>query len=217
MARLEAPTNRGGRRGRQAAGSRPPRKRFLIVCEGEVTETLYFESFPVATDVRVTVKGEGKNTTSLVATAKSHADKGSYNEVWVVYDHDDFGAELFNAAEAAIRNAGKKRREAWHAAWSNQAFEVWYLLHFDYFDGKLHRHLVQEKVNDCLANHGGYRKNRPDMYELLKNRQGDAIRRAEKLTKDHGIAPHGSTPPASANPCTTVHRLVQALNAQIPT
>lgn len=216
MARLEAPTNRGGRRGRQAAGSRPLRKRFLIVCEGEVTEPLYFESFRVPKEV-LTVKGEGKSTTSLVAAAESHADKGSYDEVWVVYDHDDFGATLFNAAEAAIQQAGAKRDEAWHAAWSNQAFEVWYLLHFDYFDGELHRHVVQKKVSERLAKHGGYRKNRPDMYKVLESLQATAIRNAEKLAEAHGIAPHGSTPPASANPCTTVHRLVQALNAQIPT
>lgn len=66
---------------------------------------------------------------------------------------------------------------------------MWYLLHFELFDGRLHRHLV--------------------------DRQPDAIQRAQRLAKDHGVAPHGNTPPASANPCTQVHLLVEALDAEI--
>ena len=215
MARLDAPPGRGGRRGRRDPSSRPLRKRFLIVCEGEVTEKLYFEAFPVASDVRVTVMGDGRNTTSLVDAARRHTDNGDYDEVWVVYDHDDFGAERFNAAEAEIQCANEDRAEKWHAAWSNPAFELWYLLHFIYVDGQLHRHVVQKKLHEHLATSGGYRKNRPDLYQLLFKHQPAAIARAEKLAQEHLITPHGSTP-ADANPCTTVHRLVAALNAEIP-
>ena len=215
MSRLESPPPRSGRRGRRDAAARPLRKRFLIVCEGEATEKLYFEAFPVASDVRVTVTGEGRNTTSLVDAALRHADQGTYDQVWVVYDRDDFGAERFNAADAEIQRAGAERDEEWHAAWSNQAFELWYLLHFIYVESQLHRHVVQRKLHERLAESGGYRKNRPDLYELLLGRQPNAIAHAERLAEEHQITPHGSTPPASANPCTTVHRLVQALNAEI--
>lgn len=217
MARLGPVDSGRGRRGRRFE-SRRLRKRFLIVCEGEVTEVRYFEAFPVPTDVRVTVKGEGKNTMSLVAAAIEHADEGEYDEVWVVYDHDDFPDDRFNAAEAEIRGLSRRRRETWCAAWSHQAFEVWYLLHFQLFDGRLHRHLVQKKVGERLAEQfqrAGYRKNDPDIYRMLLSRQADAVRHAEKLEKLHRIEPHGDTPPSRANPCTTVHRLVKALNDQI--
>ncbi|MEZ4453176.1 MAG: RloB family protein [Nannocystaceae bacterium] len=217
MARLEHPTSGRGRRGRRFE-TRSLRKRFLIVCEGEVTEVRYFEAFPVPKDVRVTVKGEGKSTTSLVAAARHHADEGTYDEVWVVYDHDDFGAERFNAAAAEIDAENGRRSERWSAAWSNQAFEVWYLLHFEYFDGRLHRHLVQEKVGELLKRHGlrrGYRKNDPDLYSALHSRQPSALRNAESLARTHAIAPYGEAAPAAANPCTTVYRLVEALNAEI--
>lgn len=59
-----------GRRGRRPYEGRPMRLRFLIVCEGEKTEPLYFRAFPVAADVQVDVRGEGANTTSLVQAAE---------------------------------------------------------------------------------------------------------------------------------------------------
>ncbi len=46
------------------------RRWFLIVCEGEKTEPNYFRSFPVDTKViKLDIKGEGKNTKSLVEKA----------------------------------------------------------------------------------------------------------------------------------------------------
>lgn len=93
------------------------------------------------------------------------------------------------------------------------------MLHFQRFDGKLHRHLVQAKLGELLrARHGragGYRKNDPDMYELLLGHQPQALEHARRLARDHGIDPHGRTAPADASPCTTVFRLVEALNAEI--
>jgi hypothetical protein len=222
MSRLEHPVNGKGRRGRQF-NTRAPRRSFLIVCEGEVTEVRYFEAFPVRKEVLVAVRGEGKNTTSLVAAAIAHADRAAkqdapFDEVWVVYDHDDFGADKFNRAAAEVHALNDRRDERWHAAWSHQAFEVWYLLHFQFFDGRLHRHLVQKKLGELLQQHHGrtsYRKNDPQIYELLLSRQPTALQHADRLTREHAVAPHGNTPPADANPCTQVHLLVEALNAEI--
>lgn len=222
MARLETLDPGRGRRGRHFA-NRAPRRSFLIVCEGEVTEVRYFQAFPVRKDVLVAVRGEGKNTTSLVAAAVAHADRAAaqdarYDEVWVVYDHDDFGADKFNRAAHEIHALGETRDERWHAGWSHQAFEVWYLLHFIYFDGCLHRHLVQKKLGELLGQHCGrtsYRKNDPQIYELLFPRQEIALKHAHRLTREHCVDPHGRTSPADANPCTQVHRLVEALNAEI--
>lgn len=92
-------------------------------------------------------------------------------------------------------------------------------MHFQFFDGELHRHLVQAKLGELLRAHcvraDGYAKNDPRMYELLLPYQPQAIAHAQRLAEDHGIAPHGRTTPADANPCTTVFRLVEALNAEI--
>ncbi len=213
---------RRGRRGCRPYASRALRKNFLIVCEGAVTEVAYFEAFPVSRKVRVVVRGEGKNTTSLVKTAVEHADRATqerepFDQVWVVYDRDDFGAEKFNQADTDIRNLDSRRPEQWRAAWSNQAFELWYVLHFQFFDSKLHRHLLNDKLGELLkaAGHdGGYAKNDPLMYDVLLPFQPRAIAHAQRLEKEHGLAGH--TTPDSQNPGTKVFALVEALNADIP-
>lgn len=57
------------------------RRWFLIVCEGEKTEPNYFRSFPVDTKViKLDIKGEGKNTKSLVKKAIEWKNKDEYNE-----------------------------------------------------------------------------------------------------------------------------------------
>jgi hypothetical protein len=53
------------------------------------------------------------------------------------------------------------------------------------------------------------------MYEALRPYQSQAIDHAKRLAESHGVAPHGTTTPADANPCTTVFRLVEALDAEI--
>ncbi len=187
------------------------------MCEGEKTEPNYFRAFPVPADVAVEVVGEGANTVSLVkkalARAKAAAKAGAaYDEVWVVYDQDSFGPKAFNTADATIAKHNQAGPEAWGAAWSNQAFEVWYLLHFQYFDTRLDRVVVTEKLNACL---GGYAKNDPNLYAKLKPHQATAIQRAHTLALAKGVAPHGRTLPADAWSCTQVHRLVEALNAEV--
>ena len=171
-----------------------------------MTEVRYFEAFPVPKQVQVAVHGEGKNTTSLVAAAVKHADRAReddvpFDEVWLVYDHDDFGADKFNRAAQEVDALDATRDELWQAAWSHQAFEVWYLLHFQYFDGQLHRHHVQKRLGDLLAKHcgRGYRKNDPYLYELLLSRQPTALQHALRLARTHGVtAPHRPPTPTLA-------------------
>ena len=54
-----------------------------------------------------------------------------YQNIWVVFDKDDF--EDF---DQAIMEAARK---GYKAAWSNQSFEYWIYLHFNYSDSALHR------------------------------------------------------------------------------
>ena len=101
---------------------------FLIVCEGERTEPNYFEAFRAAGDVRkITVKGEGYNTLSLVRRTIELADEGDYDQVWCVFDRDSFPAQTFNAALELAAQRG------FYVAYSNEAFELWYLLHFHFY------------------------------------------------------------------------------------
>lgn len=104
--------------------------RILIVCEGEKTEPNYFRSFDRHRKGNVvyelTLDGGRMNTVGVVDKAISLRDKANipYDRVWAVFDKDGFPAKNFNTA---IAKANQNHIEC---AWSNEAFELWYLYHF---------------------------------------------------------------------------------------
>ena len=95
----------------------------LIVCEGVNTEPSYFKQFKL-TSATIKALGNGKNTLSLVRQAIKLRDQGNFEEVWCVFDKDIFPAQDFNAAITLAEANGLK------VAYSNQAFEYWFILHF---------------------------------------------------------------------------------------
>jgi hypothetical protein len=181
--------------------TRKERATFLIVCEGEKTEPNYFRAFHGPIEVKA--EGYGYNTISLVRKAievreKEEREHHKYDQVWCVFDKNSFSDKDFN--EAII--LAKKHKIK--SAYSNEAFELWYLLHFSYHQAGTSRNdygrMLSEKLNF------NYRKNHPGMHEELQSMQADAIRHADMLLKTYN--PHN---PAKDNPCTTVHVLVQEL------
>ena len=56
-----------------------------------------------------------------------------YDHYWVVFDKDNTQNQTFN------ESIDLARRNGFQVAYSNQAFELWFLLHFDYISGPLHR------------------------------------------------------------------------------
>jgi hypothetical protein len=201
MARKPKPGGRkladkGKMPGRSPVEIRATYPRFLIVCEGEETERNYFEKF--RTNVTIKTIGTGKNTLSLVVDARKYAEQDDYNQIWVVFDLDSFPPDDFNSAIEQAQNAG------FQAAYSNEAFELWYVLHFDYMDSAISREQYIDILNEKV---GKYRKNDLTMYDKLQPRQETALRNARRLMENY--SPHN---PAQDNPCTTVHQLVDELN-----
>lgn len=190
----------------------PEKPSILIVCEGENTEPSYFNQFRLSSAV-VKAIGEGYNTVSLVNRAIELSQECDYDQVWCVFDKDDF--KDFNEA---VQLAEKSRLEV---GYSNQAFEYWILLHFnDHQGGGMHRDEYHDKINECVEKYGvnydgkGSKKVTEDLFELLdgidekagKNRAQLAIKRAERNYSrfDH-------TNPAKEESSTTVFRLVKEL------
>jgi hypothetical protein len=69
-----------------------PNVTFLIVCEGEKTEPLYFEGFRVKS-AKLIIRGEGNNTVNLVRIALRLRDQQAkerppYDQVWCVFDRE---------------------------------------------------------------------------------------------------------------------------------
>jgi hypothetical protein len=189
---------------RRLEGTRQSR-RILIVCEGERTEPNYFKAFPENPHVydEIDIQGTGYNTVSLVKKAmqlKNEAQKKRtpYQEVWCVFDRDSFPWKSFKDAIALAR------REKIRCAYSIEAFEIWYLLHFDYYDAALSRSQYKEKLTDKLKTN--YSKNDTKMYERLKDKQGIAIQYARKL-----YTFQCAKSIQDQNPVTTVFDLVEKL------
>lgn len=184
----------GGLLDRKVERRGEPKPHILIVCEGEKTEPNYFKAFRVSS---AEIIGIGHVTKSLVEYAIRYRDAADYpyDQVWCVFDRDDFDdfAEAITLAER--NNMG--------VAYSNQAFELWYLLHFSFMDSALHRDGYIEILKRQL---GTYKKNDRWMYDRLIEFQADAIRNAEKLLGSFTGSPNKS------DPSTTVHRLVIELN-----
>lgn len=184
--------------------TRSPKTRILIVCGGQATEVNYFKSFPVDTQVhQIDIEACAKDPWKIVQRVLKLRDRAEkegapYNQVWCVFDKDDFTDENFNLA---VRLAEEERLRV---AWSNQAFELWYCLHFDYLDSALHRSQYAAQLAGRL---GSYRKNDRAVYGKLISRQKHAIRNARKL---HALK--ADLPPAKQDPVTLVYELVETLN-----
>ena len=186
----------------------------LIVCEGEKTEPSYFNQFRL-TSATIKPVGEGYNTISLVNRAIQIANQTSYEQVWCVFDKDDFDSVDFNNAIILADANG------FGIAYSNQAFEYWILLHFnDHQGGGMHRDEYNDKLNKSLKefniSYDG-RKSKivtEEIFELLdgidektgKERKILAIERAEKI---YDRLDHNN--PANEESSTTVFRLVREL------
>lgn len=180
--------------------SRSEKKKILIVCEGSRTEPEYFQAFRVPKQV-CDIQGSGNNTLSLVKQAKNLSEKEDYSEVWCVFDRDSFPKTNVLGALRLAKKYGFK------CAFSNESFELWYVLHFEYLDTQITRKQYCSKLSKHLG--FTYSKGSQTIYKNLITMQSTAIKNAQKLLKE--IRPEG-TCPFEARPTTTVHELVIKLN-----
>lgn len=197
------------------------RKFYLIVCEGEKTEPNYFESLKsslpkgVLELTNIDIDGTGKNTLSIIEEAKKLRNKyeekylRKIDKVWAVFDKDSFPKKNFNNAI----NKGENSKPKINCAWTNEAFELWYLLHFNYYNTGISREqyqkLIEKEVNKA-ANRTDYiyKKNSKEMYAILNKfgNQEKAIKNAKRLENlyfDRSFSNH--------NPSTKVHKLINEL------
>ena len=197
------------------------RKYYLIVCEGAATEPNYFEGLKqdlpkgILTSYQIDIEGTGMNTQSLINEAlrlKSEYEKNqgrAIDRLWVVFDRDSFPSNNFNSA---IHQCRENNPEI-GCAWSNEAFELWYLLHFQYYENAMSRkdfkELIENNLKPVLGEQFRYEKNSEQMYALVKehgNQEG-AIRNGKRLAELYGK--HQDY--ANHNPCTMVWMLVEEL------
>ena len=183
------------------------RRRVLIVCEDSKSSRYYFESFPVDKQrIEINVLGAGMNTDSLVEEAVRKIEQAAksgqrYSDVWCVFDRDSFPLGHYTRAFQVAKNNKIK------VAWANEAFELWYLLHYCYLDVGISRADYGKKLRE---NGLDYDKADKTIYTKVKPFQERAIKNAAKLEKRWNES--GKACQERENPSTSVHKLVEYLN-----
>lgn len=200
----------------------PKPNSFLIVSEGAKTEPLYFDGLAAyinkkygqGIDVEkpiIDTKGEGKSTVSLVNAAEKIVTRANilYSQVWVAFDKDDF--QDFDEAITLAEEKG------YRVAWSNQSFEYWIFLHFNYADSALHRNDWVDKLSKLFKQWGistdGYKKNDPKVFEIATTHGSlkAAVNNATRIEATYT----DQMRPSQKDPCTKVHHLILELKPYI--
>lgn len=184
-------------------------KIFLIICEGENTEPSYFKSFPLG-NAEVEAYGIGRTKTALVKhvlkkefNKRSNADK----EIWVVFDFDLKPDQVEQQKEDYNRAIELAANKDIKVAYSNDSFELWFLLHYQHLELKWTRHQYYQKLGEwweCNYEKEGKkgefcRKIHQKLLNDPRSDQNEAISRASRMLNEQLDVPF-----ANQNPCTTV-------------
>ncbi len=197
----------------------------LIVCEGEKTEPNYFKAFPKQQGTiiyELNFGGGAINTLKVVEEAIRIRDESSqkYDSIWAVFDKDSFPDNDFNNA------IFKAKANDISCAWSNEAFELWYLLHFHNRTTPMSRTDYQKSIENAVENaminnkkrkknqknkNFQYEKNSVEMFEILEKygNQSQAISWAKQQCEsfeNEDFATH--------NPATKVYGLVEQITGK---
>lgn len=192
--------------------------RFLILCEGTKTEVNYLKavldtqknlrSGSSLLDVEnCNIQGAGRGTIALVDHAKKLACSRQlpYDRVWLVFDKDNFPD--FNQA---IREAGDA---GYYVAWSNEAFELWFLLHFRNQTTPIGRKDLIKALEKELRKYYedfSYDKSDLNMFQLLE-KYGDRDKASKFADKQRESPDYAPNTYHKCNPCTCVDLLIADL------
>lgn len=187
----------------------------LIITEGTKTEPLYFEALKERINARfpnrihMDIVGKGKSAEFLFneAVERVRNNPNGYSHVWLVYDTDDFPKDQIDNTAFRCKQISTAQTK-YHALWSNQCIELWFLLHFSYLHSDIDRKAYAEKLTEHLLRikKSVYQKNRKDIFEVLLPYVDIAIQNAHKLAEEN----EGKSP-SQSKPGTQVYELLEAL------
>ncbi|MGN0600887.1 MAG: RloB family protein [Oscillospiraceae bacterium] len=187
----------------------------LIVTEGTQTEPKYFtqlrdeinKKYKDRISIQIEGIGEGSNTLSLLDKAQEIVLRSpiEFKHVWLVYDKDDFPKDDFDNTHYRCQALSKQNDSVmYHALWSNECIEYWFLLHFNLLQSAISRREYYPRLSEYLGSK--YEKNRDDIYTLLKPNLENAIRNAKQV-----IDTNKDTPPSQCAPGTKVYEIFEKL------
>jgi RloB-like protein len=193
---------------------REPRRRFMVLCEGENTEPAYLAAlnrafFSALIQVE-TIAGAGVPYTvarSAVEQARafglarrSRKPPNSFeerDEVWAVFDRDEH--PRFNEAVALCQAHGVG------VARSDPCFELWLILHEEDYDRPEDRHAVQARLQQLRPEYNRRAAKKPDCNELIARvEEAEGRANVQLLRRQDEGKPYG-------RPSTTVGHLTRAI------
>jgi hypothetical protein len=200
--------------------------RYYIFCEGEQTEPQYFKGFkrliednPIYRDmVLIEIEPCAAETMRVISIAEKYVIKNNIEkgQIWCVYDKDSFPVRDFNGVVDRAEQLSRENIELqYHAAWSNECIEFWFLLHFSYYIANNYRTEYISFLNAKFMELGlgKYRKNMENIFDILleKGNPKLAMRYAKRIIEEG----KGKTP-AEIAPGTKVFELVEELTKYLP-
>lgn len=139
---------------------------YLIVCEDENTERVYFQGFQIRVPketIYLDAVGTGLDPLGIVTRAIAESNRleklcgRSVDTVWLVFDKDD--ADLNETRIARFNAAFDLAMERdFKIAYSNEVFELWLLLHLTDLDPKipLRRKEIYVMLESEIRQRAGY-------------------------------------------------------------
>ena len=161
---------------------RKPRKKVVIVCEGEKTEINYFNGLKTRdSGVDIIPVPGGTHPKHIVKYAEERMNSKwsiDFEEgdcIWCAFDVDEnTNQDIKDAHEHA-------KTKNIQIALSNPCFEIWFLLHYKQIFSQISRQDVVKELKKFISD---YIKNQP-INHLLKGKQDTAIAHAKKLNQIH--------------------------------
>ena len=183
------------------SGNRKEYKILVVVCEGH-TECIYFNRYKERkSGLRIeTLNSTATDPQNLMEFALKQIQKYDLDEdeqVWCVFDSD-------NSTDDSIKNAIKLTENKIKICLSNPCFELWYLLHFGYFDNKISTKDLLNKLGTHIKNYDKAK----DYFDTLLSKRDAAIGHAKKLNTKHRKT-ETKLLSVKSNPSTQVFQLVE--------
>ena len=201
------------RKERNILAKRDVRKSVLIALEDTKSSKYYFKK--LLSDKKLVGKvifatHIGTDPQNVIKAIIEHKNKSKkeYEKSWVVFDVDNYSANQVNGAIASAKSQNIC------VAVSNEAYELWILLHFENLTKFTNRKQLTNKVNAYFKKEfkKEYLKSSQEVYEFIIGKQETAIKNAKSLVKMHKKN-NGDIDIVSNNPITFIYELVEYLNS----
>jgi hypothetical protein len=186
------------------------RQRFILICEGEKTEIVYFNAlkaqyrgahisieYIAPAGAPITIKDKVKSRMDELRKEQRKNPSAKADTVWAVFDRD----EHLKVTEAIARceSAGAE------VAYSNPCFEVWLILHHEDYHAADNHHQVQKRYQKLDTTYDPNGSKTPDCVFLMQH-----VEKAEQLGENQCKCREEEDAPFG-RPSTTVYKLTRAI------